>query len=48
MYRGAIDDNPQVASDVKHSFLKEAIESTLKGQNPLKSSVHPTGCMIKR
>lgn len=48
VYRGAIDDNPQVASDVKHSFLKEAIESSLKGYRPLQTSVHPTGCMIKR
>lgn len=48
VYRGAIDDNPQVASDVNHLFLKEAIEAVLKGYRPLQASIHPTGCMIKR
>lgn len=48
VYRGAIDDNPQVASDVKRPFLKEAIETVLKGSRPLQATIHPTGCMIKR
>ncbi len=47
-YKGAIDDNPQVASDVSHYFLQEAIESLLKGNRPPKEYVHPIGCMIKR
>lgn len=47
-YKGAIDDNPQVASDVNHHFLQEAIEDILRGSRPEQLSVHPTGCMIKR
>lgn len=48
VYRGAIDDNPQVASDVNHPFLKDAIDATLRGSLPLQASHYPTGCMIKR
>lgn len=48
VYRGAIDDNPQVASDVNHHFLQEAIEDVLSGNRPKQLSMHPTGCMIRR
>jgi peroxiredoxin len=47
-YQGAIDDNPQVASDVKSFFLKDAIEKVLSGESPANSYIRPNGCMIKR
>ncbi len=48
LYQGAIDDNPQVASDVSHFFLNDAIEAVLKGRRPTQVAQRPTGCMIKR
>ncbi|MDF9800654.1 peroxiredoxin [Catalinimonas alkaloidigena] len=47
LYRGSIDDNPQVASDVSHHYLKDAIDAVLQGKPILNDSTHPTGCMIK-
>lgn len=46
-YSGAIDDNPQVASDVKASYLKEAIGGLLEGETSANSTNRPVGCMIK-
>ncbi len=48
VYQGAIDNNPQVATDVDHNFLKEAVESVLTGRSPRQAYNHPTGCMIRR
>jgi len=45
-YNGAIDNNPQVASDVKNRFLKENIDNLLKGL-PASRGGMPIGCMIK-
>ncbi|WKN33190.1 thioredoxin family protein [Porifericola rhodea] len=47
LYRGSIDDNPQVASDVTHTFLKNALDATLQGKPIVDDDTHPTGCMIK-
>ena len=46
-YQGAIDDNPQVASDVSQRYLRKALDAVLKNQPVLINSTHPTGCMIK-
>ncbi|MBL3656534.1 redoxin domain-containing protein [Fulvivirga sediminis] len=46
-YQGAIDNNPQVASDVKEQYLKINIDNLLSGQ-PATSNVRPIGCMVKR
>ena len=48
VYKGAIDDNPQVASDVSQKFLKDAIDRVLQNGTPGKSEIHPTGCVIRR
>ena len=45
-YKGAIDNNPQVASDVKKQYLKENIERLLKNQ-PAVTGGRPIGCMVK-
>lgn len=47
VYRGAIDDNPQVAEEVRHSFLKEAIEKMLAGQPVETPETRPVGCNIR-
>lgn len=47
VYKGAIDDNPQAASDVSHSYLSEAL---INLQNKSKIEVNqtrPVGCLIK-
>ncbi len=46
-YAGAIDDNPQVANDVKENYLKDNIERLLKGQ-PAKESERAAGCTIRK
>ena len=47
LYSGSIDDNPQVATDVTHHYLEQAIEATLQGEPILVDHTHPAGCMIK-
>lgn len=47
-YRGAIDDNPQVAADVRQYYLKDAIEKLLAGQPVNATETRPVGCNIKR
>jgi peroxiredoxin len=47
-YRGAIDDNPQVAADVKHAYLQEAINKLLAGQDSDKTEIRPVGCNIRK
>jgi len=47
-YKGAIDDNPQVANDVTSSYLKDALESILSNQPVKITEKRATGCMIHR
>ena len=46
-YTGAIDDSPQVASDVRTNYLRSAIDGLLKGEEKVRASTQPVGCMIK-
>lgn len=46
-YKGAIDNNPQVANDVKEPFLKKNIESLLSNKPAIVTSTRPIGCIIK-
>ena len=46
-YKGAIDDNPQVASDVRVNYLREAIDGLLEGKPSASSNNRPIGCIIK-
>ena len=45
-YQGAIDNNPQVASDVKMQYLRKNIEALLSGKGATPGG-RPVGCMIK-
>lgn len=48
VYKGAIDDNAQVPSDVRHAYLKDAIDIMLTNQKIETSEVRPVGCTIKK
>ncbi len=46
-YKGAIDNNPQVATDVKEQYLKDNIDNLLAGKASTFAGTRPIGCMIK-
>lgn len=48
VYRGAIDDNAQVEADVRHAYLKDAIDILLTNQKIETTEVRPVGCTIKK
>ena len=47
VYRGPIDDNPQVADDADYHYLADAIGQLIKGNNIPVSEVRATGCVIR-
>ncbi len=48
VYQGALDDNPQVVSDVKQQYLKDSIDKLLANQKIEVPLVRATGCSIRR
>jgi hypothetical protein len=48
VYNGALDDNAQVPSDVRHAYLKDAIDIMLTNQTIQTPEVRPVGCSIKK
>lgn len=48
VYKGAIDDNPQVEADVRHHTLKDAIDIMLANQSIQTAELRPVGCTIKK
>jgi peroxiredoxin len=48
VYRGAIDDNAQVEADVRHHYLRDAIDIMLARQSIETPEVRPVGCNLKR
>lgn len=48
VYRGAIDDNPQVEADVRNHYLKNVITSLLNNQPVSETGARPVGCNIRR
>jgi thioredoxin-related protein len=48
IYKGAIDDNVKDPSAVKASYLKDALNSLLKGNTPSVQETKSIGCTIKR
>jgi hypothetical protein len=48
VYRGAIDDNAQVEADVRHSYLRDAIDIMLTNQKVQTPEVRPVGCNLKK
>lgn len=47
VYRGRIDDNYQEPSKVKETYLRDALDAILAGEQPSKSFVPAIGCSIK-
>ena len=47
VYRGAIDDNAQVAADVNHHYLRDAVDIMLSNQQIKTPEVRPVGCNLK-
>lgn len=48
VYHGAIDDNPQTAAAVTHTYLKDAINKLLAGDKIEVPEVRPVGCSIRK
>lgn len=48
VYRGAIDDNAQVEADVRHSYLRDAIDIMLTNQKIQTPEIRPVGCNLKK
>lgn len=47
-YRGAIDDNPQVPSNVQQPYLKQVLDNVLAGRPAGVADKRAAGCLIKR
>ena len=47
IYKGAIDDNPQSASDVSHAYLKDTLFNLLNNSKIELNQTRPVGCLIK-
>jgi hypothetical protein len=47
-YRGAIDDNPQVASGVQQHYLQQVLDNVLTGKPAGVADKRAAGCLIKR
>lgn len=47
IYKGAIDNNPQMAEAVSEYYLAQAIKASLNGQKIKKNFVRPMGCVVK-
>lgn len=45
-YWGAIDDNPQLANDTRHNYLKTAINGVLKNEPYYFKESRPVGCKL--
>ena len=48
VYKGAIDDSYESASDVKAPYLRDAIKSLGNNSNVVLAETKPVGCGIKR
>jgi peroxiredoxin len=46
-YHGAIDDNYDNPGAVRNSYLRDALEAVLAGEEPAVNSTQPVGCTIK-
>ncbi|MGI4884402.1 MAG: redoxin domain-containing protein [Janthinobacterium lividum] len=47
-YRGAIDDNPQVASGVQQAYLRQVLDNLLASRPAGVADKRAAGCLIKR
>ena len=47
-YKGAIDDNPQVESDVRQRYLAQVLDNLLAGRPAGVADTRAAGCLIKK
>lgn len=47
-YKGSVDDNAQVESDVSKKYLNDSVDALLAGQNAEQKEVRPVGCTIRK
>ena len=47
-YRGAIDDNPQMAGSVQNPYLKQVLDNVLAGRPAGVADKRAAGCLIKK
>ncbi len=47
LYQGAIDDDPRGNKDARDVFVKDALESAMKGKEVATTSTKPYGCSVK-
>lgn len=47
LYRGPLDDNPQVSEDADRNYLLDAINAVLSGQKPIHVTARVAGCFIR-
>lgn len=48
VYKGAIDDNAQTATEVMNTYLKNAIDTLLAGDKIETADTRPMGCSIRK
>lgn len=46
-YKGCVDDSWKDPAAVQHTYLKDAVESVLKGETPETTEANAIGCSIK-
>jgi peroxiredoxin len=47
-YKGAIDDNPQMETDVNYNYLKDVLNALVNDSALKQQETRATGCMIKK
>ena len=47
IYKGPVDDNPQVAADADRNFLRDALEDFLAGKPVKSADARVAGCLIR-
>ena len=47
-YQGAIDNNPQVATDVSQYYLRDNVDALISGKPRIGKSTPPMGCLIHK
>jgi peroxiredoxin len=48
VYRGAIDDNPQAASEVTQPYVQHVVDKLLAGEKIDMPETRPAGCSLRR
>ncbi len=46
-YRGAIDNNPQIAENASLKYLENALTAISNRRNPSPTSTRPVGCNVR-